>query len=115
MSASVPLEFDEADEDFMSRDALDIPDRDGGSCSRGTSRGGADSGVSPSVSIPATSAHPLDDEDVPVGKLDDEQDAWEGWSPEDKAAVDEAEQFDDISVVGLLDEEQEQESNRARE
>jgi hypothetical protein len=57
----------------------------------------------------------LDDEDVPVGKLDDEQDAWEGWSPEDKAAVDEAGRFDDISVVGFLEEEQEQESNRARE
>jgi hypothetical protein len=56
-----------------------------------------------------------DDEDVPVAKLDDEQDVWEGWSPEDKAAVDEAERFDDISVVGFLDEEQEQESKWARE
>jgi hypothetical protein len=118
MSASVPLEFDEEDEDFMSRDALDIPDCDARSCSRDTSQGGADSGpsgASPSISTPATSAHPLDDEDVPVARLDDEQDAWDGWSPEDKAAVDEAERFDDISVVGFLDEEQEQESKWARE
>jgi len=28
MCASVPLEFDEEDEDFMSRDVLDMPDHD---------------------------------------------------------------------------------------
>jgi len=39
MSASVPFDFDMEDEDFMSRDALDIRDRDGMSGLRGTSRG----------------------------------------------------------------------------
>jgi len=92
MSASVPLEFDEEDE------SRDIPDRDGGSCSRGTSQGGADSSASPSVSTPATSAHPLDDEDIPVGKMDG------------KGGVQMTRLwFDDILVVGFLDEEHEQE------
>jgi hypothetical protein len=107
MSASVPLEFDEEDEDFISRDTLDIPDRDAESGSRGTSRGGVESGPS---STPATSTHPLDDEDV----SDREPNAWNGWSAEDKVAVEEAERFDDISVVGFLDEEQEQESKWVR-
>jgi len=116
MSASVPLEFDEEDEDYMSRDALDIPDRDGMMGSRGTSRGGA----SPSVSTPATSAHPLDDEarldnDDDDNNDNDGQDAWNGWSEEDNAAVEEAERFDDILVVGMLDEEQEQERESKRE
>jgi hypothetical protein len=110
MSTSVPLEFDEEDEDFISRDTLDIPDRDGESGSRGTSRG-VDSGASPST--PATSTHPLDDEDE--DGLDQERDAWNGWSAEDKAAVEEAERFDDISVVGFLHEEQEQESRWVHE
>jgi hypothetical protein len=30
---------------------------------------------------------------------------WQGWAPEDKEAVEEAERFDDISAVGFLDEE----------
>ncbi|KAF9463475.1 hypothetical protein BDZ94DRAFT_1258923 [Collybia nuda] len=97
MSASVPLEFDEEDEDFLSNDTLDVPalDRDADSGSRGTSRGGADSGAS--ISTPATSTRPLDD---------DVEDAWNGWTSEDKLAVEEAERFDNISVVGFLDEEQ---------
>ena len=131
MYASVPLEFDEEDEDFVSRDhhTLDIPDRGSGgnggnggggggeSGSRGTSsRGGVESGASGST--PATSAHPLDDEEVSsISQLDYEPDdaTWDGWSSEDKAAVEEAERFDDISVVGFLDEEQELESKRIRE
>jgi hypothetical protein len=68
-------------------------------------------GSGPSPSTPATSTHPLDDEDV----SDREPDAWNGWSAEDKAAVEEAERFDDISVVGFLDEEQEQESKWVRD
>jgi hypothetical protein len=101
MSASVPLEFDEEDEDFLSRDTLDVPglDRDAESGSRDTSRGGADSGAS--ISTPATSTHPLDEDDS--AKVDD---AWNGWSSEDKLAVEEAERFDNISVVGFLGEEQ---------
>jgi len=47
------------------------------------------------VSTPSTSVVPLDDET---------DDLWHGWNTEDKLAVDEAEQFDD--VVGFLDEEQ---------
>ncbi|RDB26504.1 hypothetical protein Hypma_005607 [Hypsizygus marmoreus] len=100
MSVSVPLEFDEEDEDFMSRDALDVPRGDGGAVSRDTSRG--DDGSGHTVSTPATSAHPLDEDDD-AAKGDD---AWSGWSSEDKLAIEEAERFDNIDVLGLLDEEQ---------
>jgi hypothetical protein len=89
---SVALEFDEEDEDFLDNSSrLGIHDDD--SISRSTSRGEGDSGAS--VSTPSTSAVPLDDET---------DDLWHGWNTEDKLAVDEAEQFDD--VVGFLDEEQ---------
>ena len=95
VSGSVPLEFDEEDEDFLDRDddRLDVPG-EGGSISRSTSRGEGDSGAS--VSTPSTGAVPLDDEA--------DYDLWHGWSTEDKLAIEEAEQFDD--VVGFLDEEQ---------
>jgi hypothetical protein len=102
----VPLEFDEEDEDFISRDTLDIPGCDAESGSRGTSRGGIKSGPLPSM--PATSTQLLDDEDIL--DCDHESDVWNGWSAEDKAVVEEAEWFDNISVVSFLDEEQEQES-----
>jgi len=91
VSGSVPLEFDEEDEDFLNRtDRLGVR---GDSISRSTSRGEGDSGAS--ASTPSTSAIPLDD---------DEDDLLHGWNTEDKLAIDEAEQFDD--VVGFLDEEQ---------
>ena len=86
ISASVPLEFDEEDEDFM---ALDIPTQ--GRDSRATSREGA------SISTPSTGIEPLPAENE--GDV-----SWEGWSNEDKQAVDEVEQFDDIGV-GYMDEE----------
>ncbi|KAI0084206.1 hypothetical protein BDY19DRAFT_997921 [Irpex rosettiformis] len=86
VSASVPLEFDEEDEDFT---ALDIPAQ--GRDSRATSREAA------SLSTPSTGIEPL--------PADNEGDvSWEGWSNEDKQAVDEVEQFDDIGV-GYMDEE----------
>lgn len=86
------LEFDEENEDFLTRDnRLDVPGND--AISRSTSRGEGDSGAS--VSTPSTSAVPLDD------GVDD---LWHGWNTEDKLAIDEVEQFDD--VVGFLDEEQ---------
>lgn len=92
VSGSVPLEFDEEDEDFLNRDnRLQVHGDE--SMSRSTSRGEGDSGAS--VSTPSTSAVPLDD---------DGDDSWHGWNAEDKLAIDEAEQFDD--VVGFLDEEQ---------
>jgi hypothetical protein len=47
--------------------------------------------------------------------MDDEPEAWSAWSAEDRAAVEEAERFDDISVVGFLDEEQEQEVERRKQ
>jgi hypothetical protein len=95
MSGPVPLEFDEEDEDFSSRirdcdhdqDADDSP-------SLSTSRGEIDSGVS--VSTPLLNTSPLEEGD----------EMWQGWGPEDNQVIEDAEQFDDISVVGFLDEEQ---------
>lgn len=89
MSGSVPLEFDEEDEDFLNLDGQHILN----AVSRSTSREEGDSGAS--ISTPSTSTIPLDDE------VDD---LWHGWNTEDKPAIDELEQFDD--VVGFLDEEQ---------
>ncbi|KAJ7430865.1 hypothetical protein FB451DRAFT_461394, partial [Mycena latifolia] len=116
VEASVPLAFDEEDEDF----ALPPPsnadseaflrvhaDReDDDALSATTSRNG-DSVAS--VSTPATSAHPLDDEErleLDLGEGEGEGGEWHGWAVEDTLAVEEAERFDDISVVGFLDEEQ---------
>jgi hypothetical protein len=86
VSTSVPLEFDEEDEDFL---PLDIQTQ--GRDSRATSREGA------SVSTPSTDIEPLPHDRE--GDL-----SWDGWSNEDKQAVDEVEQFDDIGV-GYMDEE----------
>lgn len=96
MARSVPLEFDEEDEDFIGLDPS-FGEQDNDTNSQGTSRGGGDdSGAS--ISTPATSNRPLEE--------DEEDDMWRGWEPEDRQAIEEAEGFDDISAVGLLDEEQ---------
>jgi hypothetical protein len=68
---------------------LGIHDDD--SISRSTSRGEGDSGASASTPF-TSSAVPLDEAD----------DLWLGWNIEDKFAIDEAGQFDD--VVGFLEE-----------
>ncbi|KAJ7066843.1 hypothetical protein B0H15DRAFT_872223 [Mycena belliarum] len=117
VEASVPLEFDEEDEDFAlppqaqgEAPFLQVhADReDDDALSAGTSRNGESVA---SVSTPATSAHALDEErgefELDVGaRGDGESGEWAGWGAEDARAVEEAETFDDISVVGLLDEEQ---------
>jgi hypothetical protein len=71
VSGSVPLEFDEFDEDFLNYDSrLGVHGND--SVSRSTSGDEGDSGAS--VSTPSTSAIPLDSEaDDVVGLLDEEQ------------------------------------------
>lgn len=84
-ASSVPLEFDEEDEDFLSLDPQsDIP-------SRSTSRDGE------ILSTPSTGLEPLPAQH-------EEEGAWQGWEAEDKQAVEEVEQFDDIGV-GFMDEE----------
>jgi len=100
----VPLEFDEMEEDFL---IARVSEEDEAT-SRGTSRGEGDSGASASVSTPSTSAAAL------VPGLGDSAAAvaeglWEGegWTAEDHDAVAEAEQFDEISAAGMMDEEQE--------
>ena len=91
MSASVPLEFDEEDEDFISPGGA-CSERDGDVTSRGTSREDA-----ATLSTPSTGLEPL--------PVEDEADnTWYGWEAEDKLAVEEIEQFDDIAV-GFMDEE----------
>ncbi|KAJ7223555.1 hypothetical protein GGX14DRAFT_513857 [Mycena pura] len=112
MEASVPLEFDEEDEDFVGiqpsqaesymRVHGDREDDDALSTAT-MSRNGEDSVTS--LSTPSTSADPLEDE-VEAERLDVELEDGGGWAQEDKLAVEEAERFDNISVVGFLDEEQ---------
>ncbi|KAG6839768.1 hypothetical protein C0991_011821 [Blastosporella zonata] len=123
MSASVPLEFDEEDEDFVGpgvdrgvsmsmsmsmgvesereRDTLEVPVS---SSSRETSRDAGDSGSGPTVSTPATSEDDWEREAVVEKAV--VEDTWGGWSAQDKLAVEEVERFDNIDVLGLLDEEQ---------
>lgn len=88
LSASVPLEFDEHDEDL----AFPGMERDDDAVDDNTSRGG--DATDPSIDTPPTDAE----------LCDEGTELWHGWTEEDKLAVDEAEQFDD--VVGFLDEEQ---------
>ncbi|KAF7291559.1 Glycosyltransferase family 1 protein [Mycena chlorophos] len=103
LEASVPLEFDEEDEDFIGVPAAAPPEaflqvhahadreEDDVSANTSPSRTGEDSVLT--ISTPATSAHPLEDEIDGGIMLDD------GWT-EDNLAVEEAERFDDI-LVGL--------------
>ncbi|KAJ7637387.1 hypothetical protein DFH06DRAFT_655538 [Mycena polygramma] len=113
VEASMPLEFDEEDEDFALPAAggedvflrVHADREDDDALSATTSRNGE--GSVPSVSTPATSARALEDEERIDLDLDGGAEGeWHGWATEDKLAVEEAERFDDISVVGFLDEEQ---------
>jgi len=81
-SASVPLEFDEHDEELVYRNEDD-------NASRGED---------------ATTDHSIETPPTDVDSCDEGTGLWHGWTEDDKLAVDEAEQFDD--VVGFLDEEQ---------
>ncbi len=100
---SVPLEFDETDEDFLS-----------------VAKGGDDDAVTPALSKTGVSAESRASgtsagvDDVTPSTPDGE-DIWQGWeSREVGQTVEEVEKFDDISVVGFLDEEHQQEKERVR-
>ncbi len=106
---SVPLEFDEEDEDFLVRDTDPLETSAGAagedvisrSVSTSTGTGtGTGASTSAGISTPATNIEAL-----PV-ELDEGDQPWQGWGPEDKQAVEDAERFDDIKV-GFLDEEHE--------
>ncbi|KAF8829925.1 hypothetical protein HHX47_DHR2000266 [Lentinula edodes] len=86
-SASVPLEFDEEDEDFLSHEE--------------------ESDRSQSGSHPVSPGeHPQETDNIQEDDIfDEDHDQWPGWVGEDRKAVEEAEMFDDISAVGLMDEE----------
>ncbi|KAG9219724.1 hypothetical protein CCMSSC00406_0010187 [Pleurotus cornucopiae] len=89
-SGATPLEFAEEDEESQSRDSL----LDKGIIIRGGNR---HSGTT--LSTPSVHGHPSDDDG-------DADELWRAWESQDKLAIEEVERFDDISVVGLLDEEQ---------
>ena len=126
VSGPVPLEFDEEDEDFLVRDVQDndgslkvpttIRHRDEASTSRGTSREGGTSAESTSslgLDTPADASiihhhHHLplmDDMSDVVGTVDEGIWGSSAWDQQDASAIDEAEQFDNISTVGYVDEE----------
>ncbi|KAF9527640.1 hypothetical protein CPB83DRAFT_895045 [Crepidotus variabilis] len=98
MSASVPLEFDEEDEDFLSTNVVDqLP------TSREASRNVANLASVSKVSITAnTSTQRLMDADV-IGTVDEEM--FDGWDRDDHQAIDEAEQFDNFATADYLTEE----------
>jgi hypothetical protein len=88
---SVPLEFDE---EFFGGD--DVPrERVDGATSRTTSGGPGGVGGTGGTTM----------DSLPGGEEYESDDLWQGWDPEDKQAIEDAEMFDDISVVGFLDEE----------
>lgn len=93
LPTSVPLEFDEEDEDFLG--TIDRP-LDHDQMTRSTSREG-DSGAS--ISTPSTNIESLPVEVEGAG-------TWQGWGPEDQQAIEDAERFEDVSAVGFMDEEQ---------
>lgn len=93
----VPLEFDEEDEDFLGAGGTvssSVPEDDGMSYTY--SRGEGDSGES--ISTPSSHREPLPvEDDDTVGGM------WQGWEAEDQLAVDEEEQFNDLTA-GFVDE-----------
>ncbi|KAF8990198.1 hypothetical protein BDQ17DRAFT_1433964 [Cyathus striatus] len=99
-SPSVPLEFEEDDAHFPYYDALDIPRSKGDDSSAYRAGGSADSAPSIAISTPSTAPR----EEGLVEMAEDDLDY--GWEKQDQQAIDDAERFDDISVVGFLDEEQ---------
>ncbi|KAK0213164.1 hypothetical protein DFS33DRAFT_1248197 [Desarmillaria ectypa] len=110
LSMSVPLEFDEEEEDFVFQATND---------DSSASRGDEDSNVL-SLSSVATSMYPMDTDQEDVedggGGIPISDDAWnDGWGVEDRNAVEEVEMYDHISAVGLLDEEQEEMDRRIKE
>jgi hypothetical protein len=95
----VPLEFDEEDEEDFLVSRAGLVDDDGSNSA--ASRNGHDSIA---VSTPVTTALELEDDDVIV-----DDSGWRGWEPEEaERVVEDVERFDDISVVGFLEEEQEE-------
>ncbi|KAI0051493.1 hypothetical protein FA95DRAFT_1534680 [Auriscalpium vulgare] len=99
----VTLEFDEEDEDFL----LSYPSgHEDDVISRSTSRG--EGGSAASISTPSSGVDVLEQQ----GKGGDG--VWLGWETEDRQAVEDAEQFHEISVVGFMDEEQAQMKGRGR-
>jgi hypothetical protein len=95
VTADVPLEFGEEDEDFV------LSYRgDGGTSSR-------DDGVSVSVSTP--SSGPVD-----TGERKDDEGNWSNWGVAVPDGEDLGEQFHEISVVGFMDEEQALTKRRSR-
>jgi hypothetical protein len=105
---SVPLEFDEEDDDDFVVGKVDTDDIAHASAATSVSRAASSgdghqdqaSSIPPlSTEAPSAVMQPIEDE--------------EGWGEEDHAAIIEAERFEDLSVVGLMDEEQ-QEQDRLR-
>jgi len=101
MGGRVPLEFDEEDEDFLTREPYPVPpphtleEEEESVLARSVDR--MQEPLTASLSIPSSHLQPLE----PEG-----EEMWAGWGSEDKQAIEDAERFDNISVTGFLDEEQ---------
>jgi hypothetical protein len=108
-SGPVPLEFDEEDEDFLTLDAFGTSQDDGdhpfpASSQPSRDNANAKSGVGSVLITPSQSARQhVIDADV-VGMMEEEI-GFSGWDPQDRLAIEEAEQYDDITAAGFVEEE----------
>ncbi|KAF5309146.1 hypothetical protein D9619_012845 [Psilocybe cf. subviscida] len=108
LSGPVPLEFDEEDEDFLPRDASGVPPNDEHpfSVPREPFRdnASAEAGVG---SVLVTPSHSVTqrfmDADV-VGTMEEDI-GFAEWDPQDRLAIEEAEQFDDITAANFGEDE----------
>ena len=102
ISASMALEFNKEDEDFLVKEPVLLPDNSAVGfevMSRSTSMDDAAGTTSTS-----DSAIPRPDFNMnPLSGEHDKGQAWQGWDPQDKQAFGDAERFDDITV-GIMDE-----------
>ncbi|KAJ7576906.1 hypothetical protein C8J56DRAFT_971884, partial [Mycena floridula] len=104
LDASVPLEFDEEDEDFAIRNSqgmdMDMDmDMDLFEITNDSSVPAASTSLDSGPTISTPSSFPLDNE------IDD---TWQTWGGEDKQAAEDVDNFDHISAVGFMDEEQQE-------
>ncbi|KAF8638773.1 hypothetical protein AX17_001968 [Amanita inopinata Kibby_2008] len=94
----VPLEFDEEDEDFLSRDMRDGSEQGGEGEGEGeTSTLGAMAATVILESAPATG--------VSLSLIDEStDDGMSGWDLQDRQAIEEEERFQDLAALGVLEE-----------
>lgn len=102
-SGPVPLEFDEEDEDFLQQDTFSMrPDDDHPFSAPTKSLHESVINTAPATSAESATQH-LMDADI-IGTMEEDL-SFTGWDTQDRLAVDEAEQYDDITAAGFVEDE----------